>query len=34
MRFLSVPIFGDGRVAAVVGVANKPGPYVEEDEAS
>ncbi len=32
-RFLSVPIFGDGRVMAVVGVANKPEPYVEEDEA-
>lgn len=30
-RFLSVPVFIEGRIVAVVGVANKTGPYDEAD---
>lgn len=30
-RFLSVPVFAEGRIVAVAGVANKAGPYDEAD---
>lgn len=30
-RFLTVPVFADGRIVAVAGVANKPQPYHADD---